>query len=214
MEQPFAAWEEVAHIPDEALLGMWQLFLAKRHGLSPVNVWGRHGHPRTGLSKARKAELWRDQEWRRWAEKVAAIRVTLKPRGRAESREREEDAVFTVHFRWYLEHGEPIATSIMVVPDGGLAFNENVDLDAHMLACRLQLGPKGSPRRARLPRRPRPGEAPELSFYRQLLLEYEELVKKADPAPARELANRHGLNHSTVKSYLKRGREYLRQEEK
>jgi hypothetical protein len=99
-------------------------------------------------------------------------------------------------------------SSVWVIPDWALAFNENIDLDAHMLACLNQLA-KDSPKRARLPARPRPGEPRDLGFYRQLLSEYEDLVRAASPAPARELANRRGINHSTLKSYLKRGRRYL-----
>ena len=212
MDSPGDTWTEVAQVPEGLLLEMWQLWLMKRHGLTPVDVWGRHGHPRTGLSKARKRELWRDEDWRSWAEKIASMHVVLKPDGRATSREREEDAVLTVHFQWNLDHGTPMVVSALIVPDWQLAFNEAIDLDAHMLACRVQLA-KDPPKRARLPNRPRPGEARDVAFYRQLLAEYEGLLREARPAPARELANRRGINYSTLKSYLKRGREYLQKEE-
>ena len=213
MDPPVDTWAEVAHIPDELLLEAWQLFLAKRHGLSPADVWGMYGRPRTGLSKARKAELWRDREWRRWAGKVTAIRVELKPGGRAVCREPEQDAVFTVEIQWAVDHKTPAVVSVAIVPDDYLAFNEDVDLSAYMLACRIELS-KDAPKRARLPKRPKPGEARDLAFFRWILGEYEALIREADPAPARTLANRNGLNYSTVKSYLKRGREYLREEEK
>jgi hypothetical protein len=51
-----------------------------------------------------------------------------------------------------------------------------------------------------------------LEFYKALLEEYDGLVRDAHPTPGRELANRRGINYSTLRSYLKRGREYLDKE--
>jgi hypothetical protein len=193
-------------------LEAWYVFLAKRHGLSPLDVWGQYGHPQTALPKAKRAKLWRDQEWRSWLEKVADIRVALKPGGRAASREPEGIATFTVNLQWVLDQGvAPTVVSINITPDWGLAFNEPIDLDAHMMACRIRLA-RGVPKRARLPQRPKTGEPLNLEFYKALLEEYDGLVRDAHPTPGRELANRRGINYSTLRSYLKRGREYLDKE--
>jgi hypothetical protein len=46
----------------------------------------------------------------------------------------------------------------------------------------------------------------------RLVESYEALVADRHPAPARELALRLDTNHETVKSWLRRGRKYLKEE--
>jgi hypothetical protein len=61
--------------------------------------------------------------------------------------------------------------------------------------------------------RPSSGQRPPLEFYRDLVAEYDELVHvKAVRNPIAEIARRRRQKPATVKSWLHRGRKYLKRE--
>jgi len=59
--------------------------------------------------------------------------------------------------------------------------------------------------------RPAPGQPLNPDFYRRLLAAYDKLVAEGKKRPALELAAHMDVNHSTLKSWLSRGRKYLEQ---
>jgi hypothetical protein len=61
--------------------------------------------------------------------------------------------------------------------------------------------------------RPSAGKAPPKKFYARLVAEYDELVRDAHPAPISVLADRFQVRPGTVKSWLHRGRLYLKGEQ-
>lgn len=191
-------------------LVMWEQFLIIRHGLSPSDVQGRFSEPGSGLSEKRQRQLWRDKSWRTWADKVMTIEVDVKPGGRLVAR--EPDSLFSVEIRWKDFYGMRVAELVTIIPDDFFAWTTALDLDAHMMACHIQLA-RTPQTLARLPaRRPRPGESYDPKFYRTILDRYSALLGRGHPAPVREIAESMNANRSTVKSWLKRGREYLKEE--
>jgi hypothetical protein len=61
--------------------------------------------------------------------------------------------------------------------------------------------------------RPSSGKAPPREFYARLIAEYDELVRDEHPSPISVLADRYQARPGTVKSWLHRGRRYLKGEQ-
>ena len=59
---------------------------------------------------------------------------------------------------------------------------------------------------------PASGKTPSLDFYRGLIAAYDELVRDRHPAPISVLVERYQARPGTVKSWLHRGRKYLKEE--
>jgi hypothetical protein len=53
---------------------------------------------------------------------------------------------------------------------------------------------------------PEPGKPPARPYYTELLAEYNDLKADAHPAPAKELAERRGLDRATMRTRLKTAR--------
>ena len=202
-------FEERVPFP-ELRLQMWEQFLIIRHAFTLVDVWGKYSEPGSGLSEKRHRQLWRDKSWRAWADEVVAIEVETKPGGRLVAR--HPDKLFSVEIRWKDFYGMQVAELVTIIPDLHLAWNESLDLDAHMMACWIQFA-RAPHKLARLPeRRPRPGESYDLKFYRTIVHRYEALLARGHSAPVQEIASSMDANPSTVKSWLRRGRKYLSEE--
>ena len=105
------------------------------------------------------------------------------------------------------------------LPDGaaeGIAdASLGIDLMMYLAAFRLKRSKVGVEAwKTGLPRRrPAPGKQLDTDFYRRLLTNYELLIQEGYRDPAAELARRMGEKHSTVKSWLSRGRHYLKASE-
>lgn len=149
-----------------------------------------------------------------WLQRVLKTEVELKPAGRAILREPDKPFKVEVQFVLDPEWAGPGIQLIQVVPDQPMddsaLASMDLDLVAYLAALELRFerGPQGSfPRAPR--RRPAPGKPLDARFYRVLLDRYELLLQESYRDPAKELARRMGEKHSTVKSWLARGRRYL-----
>jgi hypothetical protein len=137
----------------------------------------------------------------------------MRPGGRAVLR--HPDATFTVEIQWLRDDEDGLVKPVAfhVIGDGFLYAHEVPSAMRYMAAFELHLPelPKGWARR--LPRRrPQPGKTLDPDFYRRVLTTYDGLVSEGIKDPAAELARRMKANHSTVKSWLRRGRQYLEEE--
>lgn len=151
--------------------------------------------------------------YRNWAVRVIQIEVGMRPGGRAILRHPQDK--FTVEIQWLLDDEDKVAkpVSFHIVGDEFLFAHEVPSVTRYMAALDLRRPelPQGWARR--IPRRrPQPGKALDPDFYRRVLAVYEGLLGEGYKDPAAELARRMKANRSTVKSWLRRGRQYLEEE--
>ncbi len=86
-------------------------------------------------------------------------------------------------------------------------------MSPYFAAFYLELQGESSGRRSGRPRPPAAGKPPSLPFYKALLDEYDDLIKKQHhPSPLKEIARRRGVKVGTVKSWRSRGLKYLKGE--
>jgi hypothetical protein len=154
-----------------------------------------------------------ERVWRGWLERVLRYEVTLKAAGRAVVRGPED--AYRVEIQWVFDRKTKMyrVKSVHVVADDFLNVGDSLPVGEHFAAFQLRASqrPKGS--FARAPRsRPAPGQPADPDFYRRLLDAFDRLVAEGHRSPAVELAERMDVNHSTVKSWLRRGREYLQED--
>lgn len=152
---------------------------------------------------------------------VGRIDVQLKPGGIAVLRDDWEWTHFSVEVRWEQvgrtkDHRPDLEPrTVRVIGDAGLGMRLP-KLSRYMAAFFLRAeGATASDQRAftrRVPQRarPAPGQPPDMTFYLRLLDEADELLRRGERAPARILAERYTENASTVRSWLKRARDYRR----
>jgi hypothetical protein len=158
-----------------------------------------------------------DQEWRDWHIRILRTEVDLRPAGRAVLREPASQFQVEIQFVKDPQWIGPAVKTITVVPDEPMddidAGRINLDLVQYLAAWELRLtrGPQGSHPLAP-PNRPAPGKPVDTTFYQWLLRSYDVLLAEGHREPAKELARRMDEKHSTVKSWLRRGRQYLRKE--
>lgn len=124
---------------------------------------------------------------------------------------------YTVTLRWRLsdEDGLPYITSFSVELPPGMAFNPehryyegDFDVGGYWAALALRLNTtEPLPESAE---RPSAGRRPPLDHYRRVLAEYDELVRNGHTSPISEIADRYGVRTGTAKSWLHRGRRYLK----
>jgi hypothetical protein len=168
------------------------------------------------LSRGKKTARTRELERRHWCRGVVEIEVTLRPGGVAVQRHPQAD--YELVIRWKRDkQGVLRMTKIEINPDDFLShFPGEGTLFQHGVAFKLRVeGLSGRKQFLRAPRRrPAAGKAPNMDFYRRVLDQYDALVNQGQKAPAVELARRMGEPHSTVKSYIRRGKGYLAQERK
>jgi hypothetical protein len=164
----------------------------------------------------------RGDGFERWITDVLAIRVELKAGGRAILEHPKRS--YRVEIQWHQtgkdERGKPTLEpkSIHVIADRSLGYPLTDGLDiyqAAFLAAMIRGSGRGS-RRAfhRAPTtRPAPGQPFNTDFYLRVLALYNDLVREGRKDPAKEIARRYDAKHSTVKSWLSRGRRYLEEGE-
>ena len=145
-----------------------------------------------------------------WLTMVLSIEVTLRPAGRAILR----GLGCTVEIQWlrgkdkvnYLKSVHvDFDTENAPLPDWQVFFTA---FELHATTDPEEKGFTSVPRK-----RPAPGKPLDPDFYRRLLASYDKLVREGWNAPAQEIARRMGENPSTVKSWLHRGRKYLKEGE-
>lgn len=156
-----------------------------------------------------------------WCDRIVDSDVDLRPAGRALVRTPGSDYVLEISF---LNNGEGLVTkSVTVIADDFLHVQgfpkRDVDWSHttirfydHCAALDLvvQFG-GGEKAFMRIPRaRSASGEPVSTTFYRDLLEAYQALLIEGSSTPVQELARRMSANPSTVKSWLRRGRVYLR----
>jgi len=155
-----------------------------------------------------------DNAFRNWVSDLLVIQVELKPAGRAVLRDPEYP--YRVELFWSFERKSKNlrAKSANIVADDFLSLNHSPELHRYLVAFLFQ-AQKGVTRSfAKAPqRRPVPGQAIDLGFYTKLLEAYDQLVIEGRPDPAAELARRYDENRSTVKSWLRRARQYTQRQE-
>jgi hypothetical protein len=61
---------------------------------------------------------------------------------------------------------------------------------------------------------PAPGKPLSTGFYKRLNVEYDELVKAGSRTPLKELAIRHGVKESTMKSWRHRGKQFREEQDR
>ena len=168
-----------------------------------------------------------------WLELVFRIEVDLYPGGRAVLF--HPATSLPVEVRW-TSPDEISSFRVDAAPGGHIPWGPMPPMSAYLAALRLavaegrevatepepETGPgegsatlrtRGRLRATgRVDPRPQPGQRPSIEFYRRLVSEYNQLVRDAHRAPIPELSRRYGAKEGTVKSWLSRGREYLKRE--
>jgi hypothetical protein len=163
-------------------------------------------------------------EFDRWLAYVTEIDVQLHPGGRAILTHPE--ANLRVQIRWDAAGVQ----SVHVDAQPGDPFpSVEISLSRFLAALELKRGAWASGTVASISQslpaltqaasgevivRPMAGKRPSLAFFRQIEREYNELVSAAEPVrnPVNEIARRHHVQPGTVKSWLHRGRKYLKEE--
>jgi hypothetical protein len=144
--------------------------------------------------------------------------VDLRPPALAIMRDHSEAAGSRVEVRWQWVTGvRPLGGNVrsleiseVRVIFGEPGFGTDPDLDLYRTALAVRFAGGELPKR--FAPRPSSGRPVRTDFYEQLLSAYDELVAAGHRAPAVELARIYGADHATVKTWLRRGRSYLRRE--
>lgn len=146
----------------------------------------------------------------RWLEYVQEIEVELHPGGRATLIHPEMGITVEIRFAPEMDYR---ATSYKVeAPPGQYLPQVEISMSYFVGALGLALGAEDSPdTSAPLPAA---GKAPSLGFYRALIAEYDQLLRAGHRSPVSELSRRYKAKPGTVKSWLSRGREYLKGEQR
>lgn len=162
--------------------------------------------------------------------RILSIEVDLRPGGRALLR--SPDGGFRVEVLWHQDAKRFVMEEVRIVAEdwgleeGALAEiirgrlqgplrERYVDLDHYFIALELTLWGDSRDFIRRVPRRrPKPGQALDLDFYRHVLAVHKELIAAGHPAPAAELAERMGENPATVRGWIHRAREHEKKRRK
>lgn len=152
------------------------------------------------------------QAQRRWINKVLALDVEIEP-GRAIVTDPRSG--LRVEMQWMAEGRDAFWLGRFDVrPPPGLVWRFD-ELERFAVAAHLHAAVSQPEKFTPIPRaRPQAGRPLDTGFYTSLLATYEEIRASGHRAPAKELARRMNENPNTVKSWLKRGREALREEGK
>jgi hypothetical protein len=175
--------------------------------------------PRVTYALARKFGWGDSPASREWLQRLASIQVEPKPAGRAILR--EPGAPFRAEIRFLPARRGLSVTDIRLVAEDP-NFDWWIDFDAMLYVLAwdvyVDLHADAAPRAlvefSRMPVQPEPGKRPDLRQYRTLVAAYDALVLQGVRDPARRLADQSGLNYNTVKSRLRRGRKYIKEEGK
>jgi hypothetical protein len=128
-----------------------------------------------------------------------------------------EDFGLFVTLRWQLgKDGLPYIVSFSAEAPPGEVFNpvsrkwSELPLAEYWAGLVLRLRQEEvAPESAPLPAA---GKRPSLDHYRKVLAEYDALVREGHPSPISILEERYLARRGTVKSWLHRGRKYLKEE--
>ena len=110
---------------------------------------------------------------------------------------------------------EPKSVRVVAETDQPLGFS-TPDFAPYLAAFLLRIDHLPGARqfwRTASQKRPEPGRAPRIDWYRELLGERDRLVAAGERAPAKVIAERMDVNAATVRSWLKRADEYLKKGE-
>jgi hypothetical protein len=154
-----------------------------------------------------------ERVWRRWLESVLSYEVTLKAAAKAIVRKPDDNYRVEIQWEYHRREKTHLVKSVRVIADEFLSVGDSLPVGEHFAAFMLRVGQRPGGAFARAPRaRPAAGQAANSDFYRRLLDSYEALIQEGWKNPALELARRMDVNHNTVKSWLRRGREYTEEE--
>lgn len=174
---------------------------------------------RSRVSRSQRGDR---ERYRRFASDVLRIELELKPGRRAVMHEPGGDRV---EIRWDETAKRVFAPrEVLIVADEpeGVALDPPPDLWAYQAAfmLRMQRDDKTKAERKRemvwlagTPRAPKAGTTPDPQHYRRLLNRYDELLEAGSVRPVQDLAEEWNVNPNTMKSWIRRGRKYLREGE-
>jgi hypothetical protein len=154
-----------------------------------------------------------------WLSHVSDVGVELHPNGRAILR--HPRSVLPVEVRFDADLG--VVGVHLIAPPGEPLPSVEIPISECIAALELARGGQHpttfvltvEPARLEIrsrATRPSSGTRPPLRFYRELVDEYNELCREAHPSPIAEIARRRRQKPATVKSWLHRGRKYLKGE--
>lgn len=181
--------------------------------------WTRSAERRHALREGRAGrdlELFK-RSWMHWALKLD---VQLRPPALAVLRDPSDAPGSRVEVRWQWVTGvrpmgganRSLEISEVRVVFGSPGFGEDPDLDHYRTALSVRFA------RGEIPDtfapRPEHGRPVRTDFYKQLLAAYDELVAANNRAPAKELARIYDVDHERVKTWLRRGRKYVKGEQR
>lgn len=196
-----AAWEAFVEqqLTDEDLSYLWEAFQD-----SPVADIVLDDDP----------QRIEDLVFRGFCVRVWRLKVEIRAAGRTVVRDPTEN--HRVEMQWLYQKRKKIyrVKRMCVIGDAFLSLDQLPDEYEYLTAFYLrhrQLDPAGTYGRPPVAR-PAPGQPLNADFYQRLLIAYDKLVAEGRPRPALELAERMDVNHSTLKSWLSRGRAYLKEE--
>jgi hypothetical protein len=159
----------------------------------------------------------RGRGWGDWSVEVLLVNVDIRPNGRAVLR--QDATTYRVDMLWNEtardEHGKPSLglKRVEIVADDTMEPLRMPDLGVYVAAFFLRAMQGRHRAFARAPRiRPEPGRALKYNFYRHLLDLEEQLKMQRYANPAAEIARRMDANPATVRSWLHRGRQYVKRE--
>ena len=168
------------------------------------------------------------QRLRGFLSQVGQIRVEVERGGRAVLRDPDVTASYSarrlpvgvgpsyrveISFEQAGRDKHPEPKQMRVIGDQLLGWWNPPDLRRYAAALLLRLGAKEYEElgAAAPPTMPTAGQAPKMAFYRWLLGREEQLLRAGEPAPARTIAEQLDRNENTVRSWLKRAREYVKE---
>jgi hypothetical protein len=143
-----------------------------------------------------------------WLEYVEEIQVELHPGGRAVLD--HPDTRIPVEIRFIMDPAFlPISYKVEAPPGEHLPWVE-ISMSYYVAALAIALEERGE-RIADAPL-PSAGQPPSIPFYKSLIAEYDDLLRAGHRSPVSELSVRYGAKPGTVKSWLHRGRKYVKEE--
>jgi hypothetical protein len=170
----------------------------------------RHGQDEEMWAYVREVA---ESVWGEWLERVMDYEVEIKAAGRAVVRGPGDDYKVEIQWLFVGRSKQRRVKSVRVVADDFLSGHSMPSINEHLAAFQLRAAQRPTGAFSRMPRsQPAPGQAADPDFYKRLLNAYQNLISEGYKNPAVELAERMDVNHNTVKSWLKRGREYLKED--
>lgn len=216
-------WQEYL---DERLAPKQRTYLERQWQWS--ETYRRVAWPPVGRTRPTRTAREIELAGRAWKLFVLELQVETKVGGLAVLRHPEQESwEVRVHSTWRSftypafeyprgsKHGPGRSRELMVMrielAGGPFPYGWSLPLDQYVTALNLRY------LHGRLPKTylkapadlPSPGQPPKTETYAKVLEAYEALAAEGNRAPAKELALRWGVEHSTMKTWLRRARKYL-----